>query len=60
MRVFLAEVGDKLEFRLSGTNLTNTFGLTEGDNRVLGTTSGVVMARPIFGRAIEASVAYRF
>jgi len=56
----LAEVGDKLEFRLSGTNLTNTFGLTEGDSRVLGTTSGVVMARPIFGRAIEFSVGYRF
>jgi len=56
----LAEVGDKLEFRLSGTNLTNTFGLTEGDSRVLGTTSGVVMARPIFGRAIHASVTYRF
>ena len=56
----VAEVGDKLEFRVSGTNLTNTFGLTEGDNRILGTTSGVVMARPIFGRAIEASVAYRF
>jgi len=56
----LAEVGERLEFRVSGTNLTNTFGLTEGDNRVLGTTSGVVMARPIFGRAIEASVAYRF
>ncbi len=56
----MAEVGDKLEFRLSGTNLTNTFGLTEGDSRVLGTTSGVVMARPIFGRAIEFSVEYRF
>ena len=56
----LANIGDKLEFRLSGTNLTNTFGLTEGDNRLLGTTSGVVMARPIFGRAIEASIGYRF
>ena len=56
----VAEVGEKLEFRLAGTNLTNAFGLTEGDSRVLGTTSGVVMARPIFGRAIEASVSYRF
>ncbi|MFZ6691992.1 TonB-dependent receptor domain-containing protein [Undibacterium sp. SXout20W] len=56
----LAVVGDKLEFRLTGTNLNNTLGLTEGDSRVLGTTSGVIMARPIFGRAIEASVTYRF
>jgi len=56
----VADIGEKLEFRLAGTNLTNTFGLTEGDSRVLGTSSGVVMARPIFGRAIEASVTYRF
>ena len=56
----LAVVGEKLEFRLTGTNLNNTLGLTEGDNRILGTTSGVVMARPIFGRAVEASVTYRF
>jgi len=61
----LLEVGQKLEFRLSGTNLTNELGLTEGAaGRVVSTTDGSVpyatIARPLFGRAIELSVMYRF
>lgn len=56
----LATVGEKLEFRLTGNNLTNEFGLTEGNARIVGGGSGVVFGRPLFGRSYEASVLYRF
>lgn len=60
----LLEVGEKLEFRLSGTNLTNELGLTEGSaGRVVSTPGSIpyaTIARPLFGRAIELSVMYRF
>lgn len=56
----LAELSDKLEFRVSGSNLTNELGLTEGNSRLIGASSGPINARPIFGRAWEASVNYRF
>lgn len=56
----LAEISDKLEFRLSGSNLTNELGLTEGNSRLVGASSGPINARPIFGRAWEASINYRF
>jgi outer membrane receptor protein involved in Fe transport len=56
----LAEISDKLEFRVSGSNLTNQLGLTEGNSRLIGASSGPINARPIFGRSWEASVNYRF
>lgn len=57
----LATVGDHWEFRLAGTNLTNELGLTEGNSRLTGAqASGPINARPIFGRAWEASVRYSF
>jgi outer membrane receptor protein involved in Fe transport len=56
----LAELSDKLELRLSGTNVNNALGLTEGNSRLVGASSGPINARPIFGRAWEASVNYRF
>jgi iron complex outermembrane receptor protein len=57
----LASVGEHWEFRLAGTNLSNELGLTEGNSRLTGAQStGPINARPIFGRAIEASVLYRF
>lgn len=57
----LVAVGDKVEFRLTGSNLTNEFGLTEGNARIIGTGgTGVVFGRPIFGRNYEASLLYRF
>ena len=56
----LASVGDNVELRLNGTNLTNEFGLTEGNARIIGGGGGVVFGRPIFGRSIEASILYRF
>ena len=58
------EVGDKWEFRLSGTNLSNELGITEGN--VHGSNSGtlngqnLVIGRPLFGREIKLSVMYRF
>jgi iron complex outermembrane receptor protein len=56
----LVGVGEKLEFRLTGNNLTNEFGLTEGNARIIGNSAGVVFGRPIFGRSFQASMMYRF
>jgi iron complex outermembrane receptor protein len=56
----LAELSDRLELRLTGTNVTNELGLTEGNSRLVGASVGPINARPIFGRAWEASVNYRF
>jgi iron complex outermembrane receptor protein len=57
----LASIGDKWEVRVAATNLTNELGLTEGNSRLTGAqSSGPINARPIFGRAVEASVMYRF
>jgi outer membrane receptor protein involved in Fe transport len=56
----LAELSDKLELRISGTNLNNELGLTEGNSRLVGASTGPINARPIFGRAWEASLTYRF
>jgi len=58
----VVNVGD-YEFRLTGTNLTNTLGLTEGNARVVGSgvnAGGVFIGRPIFGRAYQLSVAMHF
>jgi iron complex outermembrane recepter protein len=52
-----------LEVRLTGTNLTNKVGLTEGNFRVPGQGAGqdgVFLARPLFGRAYELSVGFQF
>lgn len=51
-----------LELRISGTNITNTLAITEGNSRVLGsgTAGGVFLGRPLFGATYEASIAYRF
>ena len=57
----LFSLNDKVEIRVAGTNLTNELGLTEGNARIVGAGSGgTVFARPIFGRAWEASILYRF
>jgi outer membrane receptor for ferrienterochelin and colicin len=56
----LAELSDKLELRVSGTNVNNALGLTEGNSRLVGASSGPINARPIFGRTWEASLNYRF
>ena len=52
-------VGSKLEFRLTGNNLANELGLTEGN--VHGTNGdNVVIGRPLFGRQWQFSAMYRF
>nr|WP_314541161.1 TonB-dependent receptor [uncultured Massilia sp.] len=56
----LAEISDRLELRLTGTNVTNELGLTEGNSRLVGASTGPINARPLFGRAWEASLNYRF
>jgi outer membrane receptor protein involved in Fe transport len=47
---------------LIAQNLLNTFGLTEGNTRVLGDvlSSGPVIARPLFGRNVSFSLGYHF
>lgn len=49
-----------LEVQALVTNVTNTLGLTEGNARIIGTTSGSVIARSIFGRALQLSALYKF
>lgn len=56
----LFTLGEKIELRLSGTNLSNELGLTEGNSRLTTGGSGPINARPLFGRTWEASVMYRF
>lgn len=53
-------LGEKIEFRVSGNNLSNELGLTEGNSRLTTGGSGPINARPLFGRTWEASVMYRF
>ena len=58
-----ASLSDGLDLRLSITNVTNTLGLTEGNPRASGlglNTTNVAMARPLFERAIQASIGYSF
>jgi iron complex outermembrane receptor protein len=60
----ILEIGEKLEFRLTGTNLTNELGITEGNVHATnsGTLNGqnLVIGRPLFGREINLSAMYRF
>lgn len=54
-------VSDHWEVTASGSNVTDTLGLTEGNVRVPGAaTGGVFMGRPIAGRQYQMSVAYRW
>lgn len=60
-----ARLSDRATLTLNGTNLTNEIGLTEGDPRVGQFISGdagaqYFRARPIMGRALRASINYRF
>lgn len=52
---------DRLHLRVTGTNLTNEIGLTEGNPRIIGSQgSGPILARPILGRSFTFSVGYDF
>jgi outer membrane receptor protein involved in Fe transport len=59
----VANVGPDWQFRLQGTNLTNAIGLTEGNARITGVSTGiggVIMARPLTGREVYFQAKYRF
>lgn len=57
----VANIGQHLELRLQGSNLTNQIGLTEGNARVTnsGVINGLEMVRPIFGREVFFQVKYK-
>lgn len=60
---FAYDVSDQVRFQMVGDNLFNTIGLTEGNPRtgqVVGVEQDIFMARPILGRNVRASIAYRF
>jgi len=56
-----AEVGDHLTLQLTGTNLTDELGLTEGNARIIGAGNegGVFLGRTIFGPTYSLSAAYK-
>lgn len=58
----VADIAPRFEVRLQGTNLTDEIGLTEGNARALtsGISAGYEMARPIFGREVQAQLKYLF
>jgi hypothetical protein len=58
----VAKLGQHLEVRVQGTNLTDELGLTEGNSRTLtaGISTGFEMARPIFGREVQGQLRYYF
>lgn len=52
-----------LEVRFTGTNVTNTLGITEGNSRVVGSgvaNGGVFLGRPLFGPDYRVSVKLTF
>ena len=51
---------NNLTFQVSGDNLTDSHGLTEGDPRTLPGATFLSNARPIFGRSASFSVAWKF
>lgn len=58
----VATVGDNWQIRVLGSNLTNQFGLTEGNARVEGNAvqNNVGFGRSIVGREVNVQVKYSF
>jgi outer membrane receptor protein involved in Fe transport len=59
----LTDVGENWQFRVQGTNLSNSIGLTEGNARQFGRALGVgnvLLARPLEGREINLTATYNF
>ncbi|EQB30279.1 TonB-dependent receptor [Sphingobium ummariense] len=55
------EVNQRLKLAVTGNNLTDELGLTEGNPRIIGSQgSGTILARPILGRSFRFSAAYSF
>lgn len=57
-----AELANGLYAEVVAQNVSDTFGLTEGNTRILGPVlaSGPIIARPLFGRNVSMSLGYRF
>jgi outer membrane receptor protein involved in Fe transport len=58
----VADIGDNWEFRVMGSNLTNQFGLTEGNARFGGNAvvNEVGFGRSIVGREVNIGLKYKF
>src|SRR5579864_226597 len=57
-----ANIGQRWQVLLTGTNVTNTLAITEGNSRVLGAgvgAGGVFEGRPLFGAEYQLSVAVK-
>ena len=55
------DVGERVKLQVTGNNLTNEIGLTEGNPRIIGGQGqGPILARPILGRSFRFSAALRF
>jgi hypothetical protein len=58
----IADIGENWEFRVMGSNLTNQFGLTEGNARFGGNAvvNEVGFGRSIVGREVNIGLKYKF
>jgi iron complex outermembrane receptor protein len=57
------DVGNRWNLQLSGDNLTDEIGLTEGNPRTdvgAGASGAIYVARPLFGRSFMGTVSYRY
>lgn len=57
-----ANIGERWTVLLTGTNVTDTLAITEGNSRVLGSglAGGVFQGRPLFGHEYQLSARVRF
>ena len=57
-----ANVGQHWEYSVTGTNMTNQIGITEGNARLFGFASsgGVILARSIEGREVQGQIKFKF
>jgi outer membrane receptor protein involved in Fe transport len=55
------DLGERLKLQVTGNNLTDEIGLTEGNPRIIGGQGqGPILARPILGRSFRFSAAFSF
>lgn len=55
------DISDRLRLAVTGNNLTDELGLTEGNPRIIGGQgSGAILARPILGRSFRFSASAKF
>lgn len=55
------DISERLRLQVTGNNLTDEIGLTEGNPRIIGGQgSGPILARPILGRSFRFSAAVTF